>query len=227
VHDLAPMTLADSDLDGGQLIAEGDLPAVFAKVRARLGELVGVGAIAPVYAKSELGYQIHVVACDPPVLAAGDEALTAPERPDLVFRMARAMTFLWPGRAVGASRPGRVLKAIVLAVVREAAGNELGKEEPLADRAEAALATLSPDVRAQARATALRILSRAGGGLNLSAWARSLSRTADRIGLLLAADVPAAFAGAKDMGELDKDLVEFAFSAPHVTLRRELGLARG
>jgi hypothetical protein len=29
------------------------------------------------------------------------------------------------------------------------------------------------------------------------------------------------------MGELDKDLVEFAFSAPHVTLRRELGLARG
>ena len=227
VHDLAPMTLADSDLDGGQLVSEGDLPAVFAKVRARLGALVGVGATTPVYAKSELGYQIHVVACDPPVLAAGDEALTAPERPDLVFRMSRAMTYLWPGRAVGASRPGRVLKAVVLAVVREAAGNELGKGEPLADRAEAALATLPADVRAQARATALRILSRAGGGLNLSAWARSLSRTADRIGLLLAADVPAAFAGAKDMGELDKDLIEFAFSAPHVTLRRELGLSRG
>ena len=93
-------------------------------------------------------------------------------------------------------------------------------------RAEAALATLTPEARSQARASALRILSRAGGGLNLSAWARSLSRTADRIGLLLAADVPAAFTGAKDMGELDKDIVEFAFSAAHVTLRRELGLAR-
>ncbi len=227
VHAVAPMTLADSDLDGGQLVPEAQLPRVFAKVRGRLGELLGVGATTPVYAKSELGYQIHVVACDPPVLAAGDEALTAPERPDLVFRLSRAMTFLWPGRAVGASRPGRVLKAVVLAVVREAAGNDLGKDEPLAARAEEALALLSPDARAQARAAALRILSRAGGGLNLSAWARSLSRTADRIGVLICADVPAAFAGAKDMGELDKDLIEFAFSAPHVRLRRELGLARG
>lgn len=226
VHAVAPMTLADSDLDGGQQVADGELPAVFGKVRARLSELLGVGANVPVYAKSELGYQIHVVACDPPVLAAGDEALTAPERPDLVFRLARAMTFLWPGRAVGASRPGRVLKSVVLAIVREAAGNDLGKDDPLAARAEAALATLTPEARSQARATALRILSRAGGGLNLSAWARSLSRTADRIGLLISADVPAAFAGAKDMGDLDRDIVEFAFSAAHVTLRRELGLSR-
>jgi len=161
------------------------------------------------------------------VLAAGDEALTAPERPDLVFRLARAMTFLWPGRAVGASRPGRVLKAVVLAIVREAAGTDLGKDEPLAERAEAAIAKLPAEARSQARAAALRILSRSGGGLNLSAWARSLSRTADRVGTLLGADVPAAFIGAKDMGELDKDLVEFAFSAAHVTLRRELGLSRG
>ena len=78
------------------------------------------------YSRVELGSQIHVVACDPPVLVAGDEALTAPERPELVFRLARAMTFLWPGRAVGASRPGRVLRAVVLAIVREAAGTELG-----------------------------------------------------------------------------------------------------
>jgi len=227
VHAVAPMTLADSDLDSGQRVGDAELPAVFGKVRSRLAELLGVGATTPVYAKSELGYQIHVVACDPPVLAAGDEALTAPERPDLVFRLSRAMTFLWPGRAVGASRPGRVLKAVVLAIVREAAGNELGKGEPMSEAAEAALAKLPPDVRNQARATALRILSRAGAGLNLSAWARSLSRTADRIGLLLASDVPAAFTGAKDMGELDRDIVDFAFSAAHVTLRRELGLSRG
>jgi hypothetical protein len=166
------------------------------------------------------------VASDPPVLAAGDEALTAAERPDLAFRLSRAMTFLWPGRAVGASRPGRVLKAVVLAIVREASNTDLGKDEPLAERAEAAIAKLSPDARAQARAAATRILSRSGGGLNLSAWARSLSRTADRVGMLLSGDVPAAITGAKDMGELDKDLVEFAFSAAHVTLRRELGLSK-
>lgn len=227
VHALAPMTLADSDLDAGQLVADAELPSIFGRIRGQLGELLGIGGSAPVYAKADLGFHIHVVACDPPVLVAGDEALTAPERPDLVFRLARAMTFLWPGRAVGASRPGRVLKAIVLAIVREAAGSELGVDDPLAAQADAAVANLPVDAREQARASALRLLSRTGGGLNLSLWARSLSRTADRAGMLLCGDVPAAFAGAKEMGELDKDLVEFAFSAAHVNLRSQLGLTRG
>jgi tetratricopeptide (TPR) repeat protein len=227
VHALAPMTLADSDLDPGQLVPEAELPAVFGKLKKQLGGLLGIGEAAPIYAKSELGFQIHVVACDPPVLAAGDEALTAPERADLVFRLARAMTFLWPGRAVGASRPGRVLKAIVLAIVREAAGTELGIEDPMARAAEKAVRELAESSRTQARASAIRLLSRSGGGLNLSLWARALSRTADRAGLLLCGDVPAAFAGAKEMGDLDKDLVEFAFSAAHVQLRQQLGLSRG
>jgi hypothetical protein len=161
------------------------------------------------------------------VLVAGDEALTAPERPDLVFRLARAMTFLSPGRAVGASRPGRVLKALVLAIVREAGGNEIGIDDPLAMPAEQAIAALSPPSRAQARTAALRLLSRSGGGLNLSLWARSLSRTADRAGLLLCGDVPAAFTGAKEMGDLDRDLVEFTYGSGHVQLRKQLGLSRG
>jgi len=71
------------------------------------------------------------------------------------------------------------------------------------------------------------MLSLSGGGLNLSLWARSLSRTADRAGMLLCGDVPAAFSGAKEMGDLDKDLVEFAYSSAHVTLRRQLGMSRG
>ena len=45
--------------------------------------------------------------------------------------------------------------------------------------------------------------------------------------MLLCADVPAAFSGAKEMGELDKDLIEFAYSAAHVNLRSQLGLSRG
>jgi tetratricopeptide (TPR) repeat protein len=226
VHALAPMTLADSDLDAGQRVEDSELPQVFGRIRKQLGELLGVGGDAPIYARTELGFQIHVVACDPPVIAAGDEALTAPERPDLVFRLARAMTFLWPGRAVGASRPGRVLKAIVLAIVREAAGTELGADDPLAKSADQAIAALPPATRTQARAAALRLLSRSGGGMNLSLWARSLSRTADRAGMLLCGDVPAAFTGAKEMGDLDRDVVEFAYSAAHVELRRQLGLSR-
>ncbi|MEO6773442.1 MAG: DUF4388 domain-containing protein [Kofleriaceae bacterium] len=223
VHALAPMTLADSDLDPSQAIAETELPPAFRRLRDQLAGVIGVVA-APVYPRVELGAQIHVLATDPPVLVAGDEALTAPERPELVFRLARALTFLWSGRAVGASRPGRVLRAVVLAIVREAAGTDVGHDDPLAARAEAAIAALAPEVRGQARASALRLLSKTGGALNLSLWAKSLSRTADRTGMVLCGDIPAAFAGAREVGELDRDMLEFAYSAAHVALRQQLGL---
>ena len=225
VHALAPMTLADGDVDAGTLVDGADMPPAFARMRQMCAQLLGVPE-APVYSRVELGTQIHVVAADPPVLIAGDEALTAPERPELVYRLARAMTFLWPGRAVGASRPGRVLRAIVLAVFREASGSEIGVDDPLASSAADVVSQLPAASRVQARAAALRLLSR-GDGLNLSMWARALSRTADRAGLLLCGDVPAAFAGAREIGELDRDLVEFAYSAAHVKLRAQLGLARG
>ena len=224
VHAIAPMTLADSDLDSSQRIDDMDLPASFLRLRGKFAELLGVPP-APVYPRVELGLQIHVVASNPPVLVAGDDALLSPERPELVFRLVRAMTFLWPGRAVGASRPGRVLRAIVMAVFREASGSTVGAEDPLAREAAEAVAQLPDDVRAQASSAAIRLLSR-DKGLNLSTWARSLSRTADRAGMLLCGDIPAAFAGAKDAGDLDKDLIEFSYSAAHVQLRKQLGLAR-
>ncbi len=224
VHAVAPMTLADSDLDSSQKIDDMDLPASFLRLRGKFAELLGVEP-APVYPRVELGSQIHVVACDPPVLVAGDDALLSPERPELVFRLVRAMTFLWPGRAVGASRPGRVLRAVVMAVFREASGSMVGADDPLAGQAAEAVAKLPNPVRMQARATAIRLLSR-DKGLNLSLWARSLSRTADRAGMLLCGDIPAAFQGAKDAADLDKDLIEFAYSAAHVQLRKQLGLSR-
>ena len=115
----------------------------------------------------------------------------------------------------------------MLAIVREAAGTELGADDPLAAQADAAVARCSAEVaRAGPRGRAAPAVA-PGGGLNLSLWARSLSRTADRAGMLLCGDVPAAFAGAKEMGELDKDLVEFAYSAAHVNLRSQLGLSSG
>jgi tetratricopeptide (TPR) repeat protein len=225
VHAISPMTLAESDLDPSLQLAPEDIPPVFAKLRLDIARLLGVPAPA-VYPRVELGKQIHVLATSPSVLVAGDEALTSPERPELVFRMVRAMTFLPPGRAVGASRPGRVMRAVVMAAFREASGSNVGLEDPLASSANKALGSLSPDARTGARAAALRLLSR-GGGLNLTAWARALTRTADRVGMLLCGDVPAAFAGANEMGQLDRDLQDFAFSAAHVKLRAQLGLSRG
>lgn len=225
VHALAPMTLAESEIDPDTLVEELDMPAAFARLRQMYADLLGV-PLAPVYSRVELGTQIHVVAADPPVLIAGDEALTAPERPELVYRLVRAMTFLWPGRAVGASRPGRVLRAVVLAVFREASGSAIGVEDPLASAASDVVSMLPASNRVQARAAALRLLSR-GDGLNLSVWAKSLSRTADRAGMLLCGDIPATFAGARELGDVDRDLIEFAYSAAHVRLRASLGLSRG
>jgi hypothetical protein len=216
------MTLAAAELEPAMRLDAEALPPVFAQVLAACANLLGV-PVPDVYARAELGGQIHVVACDPPVLVAGDDALLLPERPDLVFRIVRALTFLWPGRAVGASRPGRVLRAVALAMFREASAADIGRDEPLAPAATEALAALTPDARTQARAASLRLLAR-GSALNLSNWARALTRTADRAGLLLCGDVPAAFAGARDVGELDRDLLDFAFAGSHVVLRRELGL---
>jgi hypothetical protein len=116
-----------------------------------------------------------------------------------------------------------VLRAILMAVLREATGGELGADEPMAARASAAVATLPDTARAGARAAALRLLSRGTASLNLSTWSKSLARTSDRAGMLFCADVPAAFNGAREAGELDRDLVEFAYSAVHVNLRRQLG----
>ena len=221
VHVLAPMTLAEGGVDDGMHVDE--LPPAFGNLLVSYSKHLGV-PVPPVYARVELGSQVHVLACDPPVVMAGDDALTSPERIELVFRVARALTFLWPGRAVGASRPGRVLRAIMMAVFREASSSDIGAEEPLAPKAAEAIAQLAEGPRTQARAAALRLMSR-GGALNLSTWSRSLARTADRAALLLCADIPAAFSGAREVGELDKDLVEFAYSAAHVKLRSQLGLA--
>jgi hypothetical protein len=91
-------------------------------------------------------------------------------------------------------------------------------------RATAALDVLPGDLRQQARAVALRLLSRSPQ-LNLSRWSRALSRTADRVGLVVAGDLPAARRFANDGGATDDDLVEFALSAEHLRLPAELGLS--
>lgn len=224
IHALAPMTERDLDLDAAQRLADADVPAPFARLRAELAEQLGVD-VAPVYARSELGLQIHVGALATPVLLAGDDALTAPERPALAFALGRATTLLWPGRAVGSSRPARVLKAAVLAAFRDSSNSTVGSDDPLAPAAAAAFAGLERDRRRAARGAVLRLVAREPA-LNLSKWARALARTADRAGLLLAGDVPIALVGARAAGADGDDLIAFATSDAHRALRAALGLAR-
>lgn len=223
VQKIAPVELGELDVDPGNRVDDKDLPAAFARLRAYFAEAFGVPA-APVYAKADLGSSIHVGAIDVPVLIAGDDALTAPERPELAFRLARAMTFLWPGRALGASRPARVIKAVVIAMFNEASGASIaGSDEKLAAAAKDAITDLTIDQRSSARGAVLRLVAKQPD-LNLSRWARALGRTADRAGLLLAGDIPAALAAVRDAGGDEEALLEFGTSKNHQTLRAALGL---
>ncbi|MCA9677032.1 MAG: hypothetical protein KC464_18540, partial [Myxococcales bacterium] len=119
VHELMPMTLADLDVDDTTRVEDEELPDSFRRLRTYLSGLIGVPEPA-VFIHPDFGSQLHVGAMAEPVLLAGDDALACPERAELAFRLARAMTFVWPGRAVGGSRPARVLKALTMATLAEA-----------------------------------------------------------------------------------------------------------
>jgi two-component system response regulator MprA len=223
---LMPLTLADLELDESMQVSEVDLPAGFARMRGYVANLFAVAPPA-VYVRSDFGHQIHVGALDQPVLLAGDEALTAPERGELAFRLARAMTYLWPGRAVGGSRPARVLKRVVLAAFAAAAPQAavgLIGADAEAQAAQAAFAGLDDEIQQKARAVVLRLVARSPS-FNLSKWARGLARTADRAGLLVSGDLPAARRFAAELGAHDDDLLDFALSPAHLALRTELGLS--
>jgi CheY-like chemotaxis protein len=223
VRDLLPMSLDDLEVDETMRIGDGELPAGFLRMRSYLCGLLEVPTPV-VYVRSDFGRQIHVGAVDPPVLLAGDDALAAPERGELAFRLARAMTYLWPGRAVGGSRPARLLKRVVLAVFADAAPGAAPPADVETARAQAALALLPEDARHQARSVVLRLVSRSPQ-FNLSRWSRGLARTADRAGLVVCGDLPAALRFAADGGSPEDDLVDFAISPQFLALRTELGLS--
>lgn len=226
VHALHPVTLADLAVDAGARVADNELPPAFSRLRAYTAELLGLTP-APVYAQPDFGADVHVGAAEELVLLAGDEALTAPDRPELGFRLARATSYLWPGRAVGASRPARVMRALFLALFKETIGDAQDDDEITGDRggddpARAALAALDRGTRDQARALAQRLLARSQDH-NLSRWALALGRTADRFGLLVCGDVPVAVRLAASP-TADGDLLDFARSDAFLRLRAALGL---
>ena len=196
MHALAPMSLVDAELDASQLDRRREAPArVSPAARRSSRQIIGV-AEAPVYSRVELGSQIHVDR----VRSAG--AGRRRRRADRA-RAARARV---PARAradvlVAGSRGRRVAPGS--RVARRRARDRARRRGHRARQGRRARrqgrrrrrAAAAPAAREQARASALRMLSRTGGGLNLSVWAKSLTRTADRAGMLLCGDIPSAFAG--------------------------------
>ncbi|WP_428264416.1 response regulator [Haliangium sp.] len=221
-----PLSPQDMQADELTCIDENELPEAFVRVRAYVAHMLGVAA-PTVAVRPDFGHQIHIGAFDPPLILAGDDALLSPERAELGFRLGRAMTYLLPGRTIAASRPARLLKAAVLALF-----GQLHPSATLNDphghvaRAHAHLGTIDP--KALTRALELvAYLTSQSQSLNLSRWVRALGRTADRTGLLLCGDLPAAVRFARDIGSADgvDDLVDFAVSDDFATLRIHTGLS--
>jgi CheY-like chemotaxis protein len=216
--------LAGREIGEALPIEEVDVPPVVARMRARAARLLGV-AEPRIYARSDFGREIHLAATLPPVLLAGDEALSSPERAELGFRMGRALTYLKPGRALGGSQPGNFLKRVFVAAWTSAAPSATQPGAPdLADLIEP-IQRMPSEQLAELRRL-VETLTQRSGALNLSRWQRALGRTADRVGLLLCGDLPSAVRFLRDGAPLDavRDLIEFARSSTYRHMREALGL---
>ncbi|HWN70943.1 MAG TPA: response regulator [Haliangium sp.] len=221
-----PLRYEDLEVDETMAVGESELPESFVRVRAYAAHMLGV-PIPRVFVRPDFGHQIHVGALAHPVLLAGDEALTSPERTELSFRLGRAMTYLLPGRALAASRPARLLRAAVLAVFSRLEAGAAG-DDPLDQVAQvqASLDLVAPGALAQAQEVVARITTKSQS-LNLSRWVRALGRTANRLGLLLCGDLPAAVRFARDSGTTEgiDDLIDFAVSESFTEVRVQTGLS--
>jgi hypothetical protein len=221
----APVHLADTEVSEGTRVDDSDLPAAFLRVRAYAAHMLGV-SVPPVYARPDFGHQIHVAAVSPPVLLVGDEALAAPERSELSFRLGRAMSYLRPGRTLAGSHPARFLKQILLAAFSATHhGNSEDLERTVVDLREAIGGLSADDLGEVGRL--LEYLRSENRTINLSRWTRAMARTADRVGFVLSGDLPAAARFARESGETDAltDLIDFAISPSCSKLRTQMGLS--
>ena len=221
----APVHLADTEVSEGTRLDDVDLPAAFVRVRAYAAHMLGV-SVPPVYARPDFGHQIHVAAVSPPVLLVGDEALAAPERSELSFRLGRAMSYLRPGRTLAGSHQARFLKQILLAAFSATHhGGSEDLEQTVVDLRNAIVGLSADDLGEVGRL--LEYLRSENRTINLSRWTRAMARTADRVGFVLSGDLPAAARFARESGDSDAltDLIDFAISPSCSKLRTQMGLS--
>lgn len=221
-----PLQLGDLGVTAADQVAAAALPEPFGRVLAYVGQALAV-APPPVYRCADFGADAHVGALAQPVLLAGPQALSASDKLQLAFRLGRALTFLKPGRAVAAALPARQLKAALIAALT------LVQPSLKIDDEEGHVASLRGQLaHAQGLARELgpiveRILKSAQSTLNLTRYARGLSRTADRVGLLLCGDVAVATRIAADsmVPGASEDLLDFALSPEYLAARDAIGLS--
>ncbi|HEY3352915.1 MAG TPA: response regulator [Polyangia bacterium] len=226
IRELHPFTLGDLEVSELDRVLPAEVPDAFQRVLGYVCGLFGVAEPA-IYRRADFGAEAHVGGTEPPVLLVGPEALGESDRAVLAFRLGRAATYLWPGRAAGGALPSRLLKGFLLgSMVLTVPGLTVEDPDGAVEALRQRLALLPPEVQARLRDLVARI-SREKTSLNLSRWARSLARSADRAGLLVCNDLCAAVRVVAQTGVrgAEDELIDFALSEPYLEAREALGLA--
>jgi CheY-like chemotaxis protein len=220
---LHPLRLDDFDVKRDSLRELAQLPEAFVEPLRELAGTLGVGLPAIAF-QPHLGDDIQPLGVEPSLLLVGVDALAGSEPVALRFLLARSLTLLRPGQAIAGWRPRRVLRGYILATL-SSAFPELAIPDP-----DGQVATIKAELHKLAgleetvRETVAGLHKRFKR-LNLADWQRGIQETADRVGLLLCGDLPAAAElAANRSAEAERELLDFALSETYGELRARLGL---
>lgn len=221
IREVVPLTYEDLGLEPGDVLET--LPANLGEIRAGLAAFFGVPS--PDLAIHKLsGAAASVGALMDPLVLIGPDLLTLASEAEQAFRLARALSYLRPGRAMGGALRGRVLRALLFASLTMVAPFSVDDPAGIVARGRDWLAGAPSAYRNQVVEVVQR-LTAAHDKLDLGRWSAGMARTADRAALIAVGDPAAAVtvtladSGVKAL----PDLLEFALSREHLELRRELG----
>jgi CheY-like chemotaxis protein len=218
---LPPSSLRDLGLNESEaLLAPGHQSSLFRSTLTSLCGLLGLDE-PRVFLHPAFAGEAHMAHTRPPSLFCGRELLEQTDPVELGFRLSRALAMAPLGRLAGSTRSGGQLRPFFMAALATARGG-LHSENPVFEAAKACLASLAAPVRARI-AESSQGLVREYGSINLTAWTKSLGRTATRLSLLVCSDlqrVGGALAEEEGQASLD-DLISFALSFDYLDFNEE------
>jgi DNA-binding response OmpR family regulator/tetratricopeptide (TPR) repeat protein len=208
---------------GDEPVEHAALPDAFRRVLEHSVQLFGLSP-PQVVRRADLGGEVHAA---PAHLVVGPDALSSDDKPDLAFRIGRALVWLGDGRAAAAAVGSRRLRALLYAAM-SVARPDLNPPDPDGDIAkERARVEADPQLTERILPHIDRLLGKKDSQISLSGHLRGLARTADRAGLIACADVLVAAPALRvegDAAALD-ELLDFALSDEHLSARELLGLS--
>jgi tetratricopeptide (TPR) repeat protein len=238
--------LEDFGIRRRDALAEAKLPPSVVMGVRTASTLAGFRAPVPLYLAEPGTLDVSapafmaLPAADPGLIVTAD-VVKGGMTPERAFALGRAITWLSPWALLSSSLDGVELRELIEGLVAgflssrdlERAGVEV-ERRGAALKAEilGGLSSTEADTLVQALLPALRDWVVSRQRLQLSEWKAGVGFSGDRLGLLLAGELPAALKVIRQTGSTNaatraaiRELVLFSVSGPALQLRRELSLA--